>query len=263
MKEPELGIKGRRKASHSRGHPKFVGVRQRPSGRWVAEIKDSLQKVRLWLGTFDTAEDAARAYDDAARSLRGANARTNFELPDITEYVPMNTEPFSFEEACRLEDPENGLLGALKAKLSVVNTSKHMAALGNRFGSPVTRHVGVKRKTPSPTVPETNVPVVSPKPNDLDEGQWRNMCYEPPPPLTTGNEPVVDVLSNMFETNLMDSLWSIPAGTMTHTTVGVPAWPEQQVQPCDNGWGGGVQGINGPPNPSNWDPFIYLNSVLG
>ncbi|XP_047942725.1 ethylene-responsive transcription factor ERN1-like [Salvia hispanica] len=76
----EDGVRVRRKTS-SRGHHKFVGVRQRPSGRWVAEIKDSLQKVRLWLGTFDTAEDAARAYDKAARQLRGANARTNFELP--------------------------------------------------------------------------------------------------------------------------------------------------------------------------------------
>ncbi|XWS61476.1 hypothetical protein CRYUN_Cryun07bG0128900 [Craigia yunnanensis] len=74
------GVRGRRKSS-SGGHHRFVGVRQRPSGRWVVEINDSLQKVRLWLGTFDTAEDAARAYDDAARALRGANARTNFELP--------------------------------------------------------------------------------------------------------------------------------------------------------------------------------------
>lgn len=55
-----------------------MGVRQRPSGRWVAEIKDSSQRVRLWLGTYDTPEEAARAYDEAARALRGSNARTNF-----------------------------------------------------------------------------------------------------------------------------------------------------------------------------------------
>ncbi|GLT57666.1 hypothetical protein SLA2020_306230 [Shorea laevis] len=72
-------VRGRKKSS-SRGHHRFVGVRQEPSGGWVAEIKDSLQKVRLWLGTFDTAEFAARAYDHAARSLRGANAQTNFDL---------------------------------------------------------------------------------------------------------------------------------------------------------------------------------------
>ncbi|KAF5451517.1 hypothetical protein F2P56_026621 [Juglans regia] len=60
---------------------RFVGVRQRLSGRWVAEIKDSSQRVRLWLGTYDTPEEAARAYDEAARALRGENARTNFAVP--------------------------------------------------------------------------------------------------------------------------------------------------------------------------------------
>ncbi|KAI9174965.1 hypothetical protein LWI28_025438 [Acer negundo] len=117
-------VRGRRKSS-SRGHHRFVGVRQRPSGRWVAEIKDSLQKVRLWLGTFDTAEEAARAYDDAARALRGANARTNFELPQSSEsntsganrVFDENMEPFSFEEVCGSGSEPDGLLGALKAKL--------------------------------------------------------------------------------------------------------------------------------------------------
>ncbi|KAK8604336.1 hypothetical protein V6N13_099281 [Hibiscus sabdariffa] len=61
-----------------RARKRFIGVRQRPSGRWVAEIKDTIQKIRVWLGTYDTAEEAARAYDQAAYLLRGANTRTNF-----------------------------------------------------------------------------------------------------------------------------------------------------------------------------------------
>ncbi|KAE8663135.1 ERF112 protein [Hibiscus syriacus] len=69
-------LKGRHKSNNKVN--KFVGVRQRPSGKWVAEIKDTTKKIRMWLGTFDTAEEAARAYDEAACLLRGSDTRTNF-----------------------------------------------------------------------------------------------------------------------------------------------------------------------------------------
>ncbi|XVF08846.1 hypothetical protein REPUB_Repub07fG0039100 [Reevesia pubescens] len=169
---------------------RYLGVRQRPSGRWVAEIKESSQKLRLWLGTFDRAEEAALAYDSAARLLRGRNAKTNFEYHGVTN---------TYEQNCSLIGKNPRLYQLLQ--LTIMKNHARSTSLKSINGVPsINQNIGNKvDHVHFDTLVEETIFCSSTSDHHHDEGSNNKLCH-----LSLGSSKVFSsvVVAPSFSTSL-------------------------------------------------------------
>nr|KYP57272.1 Ethylene-responsive transcription factor 1 [Cajanus cajan] len=109
-----LGVEGGKEEDEVRTWKRYKGVRRRAHGKFAAEIKEPSKDGRIWLGSYDTEEEAALAYDNAAFKIRGSKARLNFpHLIQPTTQIIIHPPPPSSSSPSQGSRKRKGLAALL------------------------------------------------------------------------------------------------------------------------------------------------------
>ena len=221
----------------------YIGVRKRKWGRYGAEIRDPTSKKRFWLGTWDTAEEAATEYDKAAKILKHPNAKKNFPSSDSETLAEQQSRRATFDRLIAFKAASSSASTASVAALPLTPAAQKIN-LRNKIKKKLLARSDIAKSVKPWTQPFLNRGVGVQGVGNDSLGMIRSsMRPEPHLRNPSGNPNPNPSFNPSHSFNFVDNAADLQQPPVVMTLFGRTLWPQIRTHE-GHGWVGAAAGKN-------------------